>query len=95
METILKEANEIILRQKTEIEKAKNNQDLKSKIKQIENEHINERKQSQREFEVFKQQMAEKEAHLEREYKEKALDMKDNLVSIKKKFEDRCEEFKK
>ena len=39
--------------------------------------------------------MAEKEAHLEREYKEKALDMKDNLISIKKKFEDRCEEFKK
>lgn len=39
--------------------------------------------------------MQEKEAHLEREYKEKALDMKDNLVSIKKKFEERCEEFKK
>jgi hypothetical protein len=38
--------------------------------------------------------MAEKEAHLEREYKEKSLDMKDNLIQIKKKFEDRCEEFR-
>lgn len=55
METILKEANDIILRQKQEIEKAKNNQDLKEKIKQIENDHLNERKQSQREFEVYKQ----------------------------------------
>ena len=39
--------------------------------------------------------MTEKEAHLEREYKEKALDMKDNLVSIKKKFEERCDDFRK
>lgn len=39
--------------------------------------------------------MAEKEAHLEREYKDKAQDMKDNLQQIKKKFEDRCEEFRK
>lgn len=95
METILKEANEIILRQKKELDKARNNNELKEKIKQLENDHLNERKQSQRDFDVFKQQMAEKEAHLEREYKEKAQDMKDNLVQIKKKFEDRCEEFRK
>lgn len=38
--------------------------------------------------------MAEKEAQLERDYKEKALEMKDNLVQIKKRFEDRCAEFK-
>lgn len=33
METILKDANEIISRQKKEIDVAKNNQDLKEKIK--------------------------------------------------------------
>ena len=95
MEQILKEANDIILKQKSEIDKARNNQDLKEKVKQLESTHLNERKQSQREYEVFKQSMAEKEAHLEKEYKEKAMDMKDNLVAIKKKFDDRCEEFKK
>lgn len=94
METILKEANDIILKQRQEIEKARNNQDLKMKIKQLENDHIAERKQSQREFEVFKQSMTEKEAHLERDYKEKAMEMKDNLVQIKKRFEDRCADFK-
>jgi hypothetical protein len=39
--------------------------------------------------------MAEKEAHLERQYKEKAMEMKDNMVEIKKRFEQRCDEFKK
>jgi hypothetical protein len=31
--------------------------------------------------------MAEKEAHLEKEYRSKTEDMKQNLVEIKKKFE--------
>lgn len=44
METILKEANEIIMRQKRELEKARNNTELKEKIKQLENDHLNERK---------------------------------------------------
>jgi len=68
---------------------------LKEKIKQLENEHIKERRESQREYEVFKQGMAEKEAHLEKEYKEKAQDMKLDLQDIRKKFDGRCEDFKK
>ena len=39
--------------------------------------------------------MVEKEARLEKEYRSKAEDMKINMVEIKKKFEVRCEEFKK
>jgi hypothetical protein len=46
MEQILKEANEIIVRQKTEIEKLKNNNDLKERVKEIEQQHIKERKES-------------------------------------------------
>jgi len=56
------------------------NNNLKDKVKALEQEHMKERKDSQREFEVFKQGTAEKEAHLEKQYKEKALDMKDNIV---------------
>ena len=95
MEIILKEANKIILDQKGEIENVKKNNNLKEKIKQLENEHIKERRESQREYEVFKQGMAEKEAHLEKEYKEKAQDMKLDLQDIRKKFDGRCEDFKK
>ena len=54
MEQILKEANEIICKQKNEISKAKENNDLKEKIKQLEQDHTREKKESQREFEVFK-----------------------------------------
>ena len=39
--------------------------------------------------------MAEKEAHLEKEYRDKTLDMKENLQEIKKRFDSRCEDFKK
>ena len=95
MEQILKEANEIILKQKDEIKRAAENNNLKDKVKALEQEHLQERRETQREFEVYKQSMAEKEAHLERQYKEKAMEMKDNMVEIKKRFEQRCEEFKK
>lgn len=95
MEIILKEANEIILKQKTEIQKAKENNNLKDKIKQLENDHLKERKESQKDFEVFKQAYAEKEAHLEKQYREKNSEMKANLLEIKSKFDQRCEEFKK
>ena len=65
MEIVLKQANEIILKQKDEISKAKEGKDLKEKIKTIEKEHLSERKASQKEFEMYKQSMAEKEARLE------------------------------
>jgi phage host-nuclease inhibitor protein Gam len=95
MEQILKEANDIIIRQKNEIDKLKNNSDLKEKVKELEQQHIKERRDSQREFEVYKQAMAEKEAHLEKEYRDKTVDMKENLQEIKKRFDSRCEDYKK
>lgn len=39
--------------------------------------------------------MLEKEARLERDYKEKGEEMKRNLQEVKQKFDLRCEEFKK
>ena len=44
MEIILKEANDIILKQKAEIDKLKNNNELKEKMKQLESDHIKERR---------------------------------------------------
>jgi hypothetical protein len=79
MEQILKEANDIIIKQKNQIDQLKNNTDLKEKVKELENEHIKERRESQREFNIYKQAMSEKEAHLEKEYKEKSMDMRENL----------------
>ena len=95
METVLKEANEIILRQRDQIRQAQDNQQFKDKLKQLEQDHLKEKKESQRTFEVFKQSAAEKEARLEKSYKEKAADMKLEVMEAKKKFEQRCEEFKR
>ena len=74
---------------------ARDNTELKSRLKEIEQNHLKERKDTQREYELFKQATNEKEAHLEREYREKAMDMKDNLQEIKRKFDLRCEDYKK
>ena len=69
MEIILKEANEIINKQKTEIIKAKENNKLGDKIKALESQHVKERQDSQKEYEVYKQGMLEKEARLEKDYR--------------------------
>lgn len=69
MEIILKEANEIISKQKSEILKSKENNKLADKIKQLESDHLRERKDSQKEFDVYKQTISEKEAHLDKQYK--------------------------
>lgn len=87
MEIILKEANEIINKQKSEILKAKDNNKVGDKIKSLENQHIKERQDTQKEFEVYKQGMVEKEARLEKDYREKGDDMKRNLQEVKQKFE--------
>ena len=58
-------------------------------------QRLKERKDSQKEYELYKQSMAEREAQLEKQYKEKAQDMKMDLQDMKKKFDERCEEFKR
>lgn len=39
--------------------------------------------------------MAEKEAHMDKQYKEKCQDMKMDLQEMKKRFDDRVEEYRK
>lgn len=95
MEIVLKQANDVILKQKNEIMKLKEGADLKQKIKELEKEHIKERKDSQKEYELYQQQATEREAKLEKQYKEKAQDMKMDLQDMKKKFDERCEDFKR
>ena len=95
MEIVLKQANDIISKQKDEIAKAREGAELKERIRNIENEHLKERKESQRDFEQYKQQLAEKEAHMDKQYKEKCQDMKMDLQDMKKRFDDRVEDYRK
>lgn len=46
IETILKDANNIINRQKDALEKAKGQNDLKEKIKELEDKHVSDKKES-------------------------------------------------
>ena len=42
------------MKQKSEIEKAKNDSSLKDKMKKLEADHVKERKDTQKEFDVYK-----------------------------------------
>lgn len=48
IETILKEANNIINRQKEALDRLKEQSNVKDKIKELEDKHISDKKESQR-----------------------------------------------
>lgn len=54
IETILKEANSIINRQKEVLEKQKEANNVKDKIKELEDRHNQEKRESQKQFEDYK-----------------------------------------
>ena len=54
MEIVLKQANEIINRQKDELAKAKEGAEFKEKIRKLESDHLKERKDAQAELVAFK-----------------------------------------
>ena len=56
---------------------------------------MNERRQTQQDFDAYRKQHDDKVGKLEREYKDKCADMKMDLQDMKKRFDDRCEDYKK
>ena len=61
IEAILKDASNIVNRQKEALEKAKEGNSLKLMIKEIEEKHIQEKRDTQRTFEEYKQKVKERE----------------------------------
>lgn len=61
IETILREANNVINRQKDAIEKAKEGGNLKEKMKELEDRHTQEKKESQKQFDEYKNRVKDRE----------------------------------
>lgn len=61
IETILKEANNIINRQKEVLDKQKEQNNVKDKLKELEEKHSQEKKETQKQFEEFKARIKERE----------------------------------
>ena len=68
IETILREANTIVSRQKDALEKAKEGAKVKEMIKEAEERHTQERKETQKQFEEYKLKVKDREAQVEKDY---------------------------
>lgn len=64
-------------------------------VKDLEERHVQERKETQKQFEEYKAKVKERENTIEKEYQQKVNEMKMDVMDAKKKFEQRIEEFKK
>ena len=95
IETLLNSSNSIISKQRDVITKAQEGDAWKAKIRDLENQHIKEKEESQRQFEQYKNALQLKEADLERQHKQKVADMKTEVMDIKAGFDNRVQEFKK
>lgn len=95
IELILSQANAVVSRQKDALEKAREAANVKAMIREVEERHTSERKETQRQFEDYKSKVKEKEVAVEKEYQAKVADMRLEVADAKKRFEARCEEFKR
>lgn len=95
IETILKDANGMIAKQKEALVKATENANVGEQIKKIEETHEREKKETARQFEEYKQKVKDKEGQLEKDYQTKYNELKLEVMEAKKGFENRCTEFKR
>lgn len=68
IETILKEANGIVAKQKVALEKAREASNVKQQMKELEDKHVQERKETQKQFEEYKAKIKDRENAVESEY---------------------------
>ena len=67
IETLLSNANGVISRQKDAISRAQEGDNWKAKIKALEAQHIEEKKESLDQFQEYKKRLLQKEQELERQ----------------------------
>lgn len=68
IEIILGQANNLVNRQREALEKQKEAANVKGMIKELEDRHTLERKETQKQFEEYKQKVKERESAVEKDY---------------------------
>ena len=67
----MREANTVVARQRDALEKAKEGAKVKEMIKEAEDRHGQERRETQKQFEEYKGKVKDREGQVEREYQGK------------------------
>ena len=68
IETILREANTVVGKQREALDKAREGAKVKELIKEAEERHTQERRETQKQFEDYKGKVKDREAQVERDY---------------------------
>ena len=89
IETLLGNANGVITKQREQITKAQEGSNWRGKIKQLEEDHIEEREASQAQFSEYKQALKSKEQKLQDDHQARVADMKTQVMDLKKGFDNR------
>ncbi len=87
IEIILREANNVVANQRQALEKAKEQSNVKQMIKDAEERHVQERKETQKQFEDYKNKIKERETQVEKDYQNKVTEMRLEMLDAKKRFE--------
>jgi hypothetical protein len=95
VEQILRDSNDIIKRQKEALDKAKESNNVADQLREIQERHEAEKRESQKAFDEYKRVVASKEQNMEKEYQGKNQEMKLEVMDLKKKFDGRCDDFRK
>ena len=95
IETLLGSANSVITRQKEAISRAQEGENWKAKIRQLEQQHVDEKNESLEQFKEYKKRLLTKEQALEAEQKQKVADFKSQVDELKAGFDRRVQEYRK
>ena len=95
IETLLNSANGVISRQKDALTHAQEGDAWKAKIRSLENQHVEEKKESLEQFQEYKKRLLTKEQALEASHKSAVGDFKSQVEELKSGFDRRVQEYKK
>lgn len=95
IETLLASANTVITRQKDSLTRAQEGDNWKAKIRALEQQHVEDKKESLEQFQEYKKRLLSKEQQLEQDQKSKVADFKSQVEELKSGFDRRVQEYKK
>ncbi len=89
IDSIVREANTIISRQREAVQAQKDAGDVTAKLKDLQERHESDKRAAQQEIERFRKQVAEKETRVCAEKEETLKRVKDEVDSLKGKYEEK------
>ena len=95
IETLLNSSNTIITRQKEALTHAQEGDAWKGKIRQLEQNHVEEKKESLEQFLEYKKRLTAKEQSLDKDHQAKVADFRSQVEELKSGFDRRVQEYKK